>query len=92
MSAPNMGEYDMWVVKIDGNGNKAWDKTFGGDSADYLESMIATSDGGFLLGGESISDQIGNKSAPNLGYYDMWVVKRECILNCVRGVNRSGVV
>ncbi len=54
---------------------KVWDKTFGGTSDDQLYSMIATSDGGVLLAGDSSSGQNGNKSAPNRGSNDYWVVK-----------------
>ncbi|QHV97801.1 PKD domain-containing protein [Spirosoma endbachense] len=74
-SDPNRGNFDSWVVKVDGNGTKVWDKTFGGSGSDYLRSMVATSDGGFLLGGYSGSGQTGNKSDPNRGGYDYWVVK-----------------
>ncbi|QHV97800.1 T9SS C-terminal target domain-containing protein [Spirosoma endbachense] len=75
-SDPNRGEGDFWVVKIDGSGNKVWDKTFGGSFGDYLTSVAATSDGGFLLGGYSGSGQTGNKSDPSRGGdYDYWVVK-----------------
>ncbi|QHV95657.1 PKD domain-containing protein [Spirosoma endbachense] len=74
-SAPKRGGTDMWVVKIDGGGNKIWDKTFGGADSDYLNSMVATSDGGFLLGGYSRSSQDGNKSDANRGQEDYWVVK-----------------
>ncbi|MBD2757693.1 PKD domain-containing protein [Spirosoma validum] len=74
-SALNKGDSDMWLVKIDGSGNKLWDKTFGGRNSDYLSAMVATSDGGFLLGGDSFSDQIFDKSDPNRGRFDYWVVK-----------------
>ncbi len=77
-SAPNRGTVindDYWVVKIDGNGNKVWDQTFGGTGFDALSSMTATSDGGFLLGGYSRSSQNGNKSTPNKGSADYWIVK-----------------
>ncbi|QIP16492.1 PKD domain-containing protein [Spirosoma aureum] len=75
-SDPYRGSSDMWVVKIDRNGTKVWDKTFGGTGADNISSMLATSDGGFLLGGSSSSGQTGNKSDPNqFGAEDYWVVK-----------------
>src|SRR5204862_5024756 len=40
-TAPNRGSYDYWLVKIDPNGNKIWDKTYGGSSTDYLEVITA---------------------------------------------------
>jgi hypothetical protein len=52
---------DMYAVKIDGNGNQQWDKTYGGDDgevgtgADYGYSVWPTSDGGYILGGSDWS-------------------------------------
>lgn len=71
----NKGNNDYWVVKIDANGNKLWDKTFGGASYDYLYGMTTTSDGGFLLGGYSWSNKSGDKSENIKGVYDYWIVK-----------------
>lgn len=57
---------------------KQWDKTLGGINSDQLSALIATADGGYLLGGSSDSDKSGNKSEDNKGYQgstDYWVVK-----------------
>ncbi len=72
------GLNDYWVVKLDANGNKLWDKTFGGSDNDLLLSIQQTSDGGYIMGGESTSGIGGDKSEPNRGisyYSDYWVVK-----------------
>ena len=46
------GATDYWVVKIDGQGNKLWDKTFGSNGGlDRLSNAIAIPGGGYLLGG-----------------------------------------
>src|SRR4051812_17749368 len=77
-TAPNKGGSDFWVVKTDKDGKKQWDKTFGGNSGDALYSMIATVDGGSLLGGSSGSGIGGDKSEPNRGTdnsADYWIVK-----------------
>ncbi|TAE31746.1 MAG: hypothetical protein EAZ91_06430 [Cytophagales bacterium] len=74
-TATKYGSYDYWVVKINANGEKVWDKAFGGSDGDNLTSMIATSDGGFLLGGNSVSPISGNKTATNYGVSNCWVVK-----------------
>jgi hypothetical protein len=66
---------DYWVVKIDGNGNKLWDKSFGGSGYDDLSSVIATTDGGILLGGLSFSGISGNKMSSVAGGTDSWVIK-----------------
>ena len=69
------GNWDYWVVKIDANGTKQWDKRFGGSSADYLNAMTPTADGGYLLGGESFSGAGDDKSEVSRGDFDYWVVK-----------------
>ncbi len=56
------GGNDYWVVKIDSGGAKVWDKTFGGTNADDLIDLVATPDGGYLLGGTSTSGKGGEKS------------------------------
>ncbi|QMU28781.1 T9SS type A sorting domain-containing protein [Adhaeribacter radiodurans] len=75
---PNQNGYpatDFWLVKIDAQGAKLWDKTFGGSSSDGLTAIIATPDGGFLLGGSSASDENGDKSQDRRGVEDYWVVR-----------------
>ena len=47
------GLYDYWVVKIDANGVKQWDKRFGGTDDDQLRCLQQTTDGGYILGGFS---------------------------------------
>ena len=69
------GGFDYWVIKIDGQGNKAWDKTFGGVFNDVLLTAISTLDGGYLLGGFSESDASGDKSENTKGDRDYWVVR-----------------
>lgn len=71
----NAGGTDFWTVKIDANGNRVWDKSFGGTSDDHLTSMAVTGDGGFLLGGDSNSGIGGNKTENSKGLHDYWLVK-----------------
>lgn len=69
------GSYDYWVLKIDANGIKQWDKTFGGNNIDILQSLQQTTDGGYILGGYSSSDSSGDKSEDSKGSDDFWIVK-----------------
>ncbi len=77
----NKGEEDFWIVKIDKNGEKVWDKSYGGSSYEYARTMVKCADGGFLIGGESASPQNGDKSQPNHAFPngvpspDFWIVK-----------------
>jgi len=66
---------DGWIIKIDSNGNQLWDKTIGGSMGDRLKKAIPTSDGGFLLGGESKSSSGFDKSQNSRGSQDYWAVK-----------------
>jgi len=51
----NHGGTDLWVVKLDANGNKLWATCYGGSANDYFGVIQATSDGGYLLTGSSSS-------------------------------------
>lgn len=66
---------DYWIVRIDMNGNKLWDKRYGGTKDDYFSSIEQTNDGGYILGGISISDIDGDKTQPSLGLFDYWIIK-----------------
>ena len=61
------GEIDFWVVKLDENGKKIWDKTFGGSKLDEAYSIIQTTDGGFAVAGWTLSKGAGEE--------DFWVIK-----------------
>lgn len=69
------GDYDYWVVKIDAQGEKQWDRSYGGTSEDKLYTLLPTADGGYLLGGYSASAVSGNKGGTNYGWRDFWLVK-----------------
>jgi hypothetical protein len=61
------GNYDMYIMKLDVNGNIQWSKTVGGINADYASCVIQTSDGGYAAAGETNSFGAGNN--------DMYIVK-----------------
>ncbi|RDC63726.1 T9SS type A sorting domain-containing protein [Adhaeribacter pallidiroseus] len=66
---------DYWLVKLDASGTKKWDKTIGGKNNDYLQNLIATTDGGFMLGGTSSSPISGDKTSASNGNADFWIVQ-----------------
>ena len=79
-TALNFGLVNFWVVRVDSSGNRLWDKTYGGNAAEYLFAAAATTDGGFILGGPSRSLPSGNKTAPWHGTNstvnaDYWIVR-----------------
>lgn len=52
-----------------------WEKTIGGENAEYLYNAISTPDYGFLILGSSDSDVSGNKTKQNQGGLDYFLLK-----------------
>jgi hypothetical protein len=51
------GGEDVYAVKIDGQGNVEWQRTFGGAELDRAYSIDVVSTGGYVLAGRTRSDQ-----------------------------------
>ena len=71
----DFGVEDYWVVKLNKLGKIQWDKTIGGDVHDWLYSLQQTRDGGYILGGTSLSDSSAEKTENSRGGQDYWIVK-----------------
>jgi len=75
-SVTNYGDSDYWVVKTDAAGNIEWQKTYGGSAFEQVETIAQTADGGYIVGGYSVSGISGNKTEANVaGSIDLWIVK-----------------
>jgi hypothetical protein len=46
---------DMYIVKLDSAGNVEWAKTIGGSDTDYAYSIMQSSDGGYVVAGQTYS-------------------------------------
>ena len=69
------GGSDYWIVKLDAEGNIIWQKTIGGNYPDELYSFQQTLDGGYILGGSSMSPISGDKTDSCKGSFDYWLIK-----------------
>ena len=49
------GSWDFYLVKTDASGNMTWEQTFGGNDADYAQSVQQTTDGGYIVAGTTRS-------------------------------------
>ena len=71
----NHGASDIWLIKIDGNGNKVWDKSYGGSQFEDAQSVTLSKDGGFIIVGNSKSADMDSNF--NAGENDIWVLKTD---------------
>ncbi len=74
-TVPNNGSVDFWLIKLNADGDTIWQKNIGGSGVEYLHSIEATSNGGFLLGGGSNSPVSGDKTEGSFGNMDYWVLE-----------------
>jgi len=70
---------DYWTVKLNSYGVKVWDNVIKGNHTDILTCVKQTCDGGYILGGLSNSNSVADKSDPNIGNYDYWIVKTDSL-------------
>ncbi len=61
------GPVDVYVLKLDANGNLEWQKTYGSDGSDEAFCIRKTSDGGYIIAGRS--------DPQNPGMYDAYILK-----------------
>ena len=61
------GYKDFWVLKLSSTGAIEWEQTYGGSNDDVAQFIQQTSDGGYIVAGETWSF--------GAGYCDIWVLK-----------------
>ena len=69
----NNGAADIWMIKINSNGELLWEKPFGGSSFDGVKAIYKTQNNEFLVAGNSRSSD-GNLNQNN-GQNDAWIFK-----------------
>lgn len=63
------GGYDFWVVRLAADGTLVWERGIGGSSGDYAKKVRQTSNGQFIVAGESYSYHTGGS------YCDAWIIQ-----------------
>jgi hypothetical protein len=91
------GYYDMWMIKLNSEGEIEWDFTLGGSDFDFSHAIIQTSDGGYLVGGTAIVEPGGNLECDMHDQADAVLVKLDSARNiewqrCYGGSDYDGAI
>ncbi len=62
-------KWDAWIVRLDEEGERIWDNSFGGNGDEWFNTVSQTSDGGFIFCG--VTESVG------AGDGDVWVVRTD---------------
>lgn len=73
--ASPLGESDIWMIKIDAQGEMLWEKSIGGTASELARSIRAARRGGYIISGNSKSTD--GHSSENFGENDMWVLRTD---------------
>lgn len=78
--ATSLGDWDVFIQKLDASGNFLWAKTFGGASADHAESVFTDQNGNIYTAGRftqtvDFDPGSGVASHSSLGSFDVFVQK-----------------
>lgn len=63
---------DIWLVKIDNDGNIEWQSCAGGNYGEVPDALLQSRDGGYIIAGIEYSDDLPGTHGPG---GDGWVVK-----------------
>ena len=70
------GDHDIWVLKLNTDGNLLWQKTFGGTKNDESSSIKEISDGSIIIAGNTYSNDLDVSSKRGaINESDAWIIK-----------------
>ena len=61
--------YDIWIIKVDFEGELIWEELYGGPMIDIGRSIINNGTDGFTI--------LGQTSSYGSGEYDFWMIKTD---------------
>lgn len=70
------GGYDGWLIKTDENGTEEWSQTYGDSGHEFTRDIAITSDGGYILIGQKLSQGLFLKVV-------VWLIKTDSEGNIV---------
>jgi hypothetical protein len=80
-SSYGAGDGDVWLVKLDEEGNVEWTHTYGGEAREEGRYAMQTPDGGFIIAGATESFGSGGS--------DLWLLKTDAsgvlLWSCIEG-------
>ncbi|WP_459193025.1 hypothetical protein [Halosimplex sp. J119] len=57
-----------WVFGVDGEAERQWSETYGPRHSNYVASLAATSDGGYVVGGGTRAEAVEGEQPPYVGW------------------------
>jgi hypothetical protein len=63
------GEDDIWLLKVNAEGDTVWTRTYGGEDYEYGACLQVTKDGGFVI--------VGSTGSFGAGGGDIWLLKTD---------------
>ena len=76
---------NAYLIKIDANGNRLWERNYGGPAGENAASIKPTSDGGYIFLGSTSSYNTGGS-----GDFDLYLVKIDASGNMIWEKNYGG--
>lgn len=69
------GSWDVWILKINQQGDILWEKNYGGGWIDQASSLVKTTDNGYIVAGETYSTDGDVSTSIPEPYVNFWIVK-----------------
>lgn len=88
-----LGGWSYWIVKLDVSGEIEWKNCYGGSASDNAYKILQTSDGGYIVAGNTESNDMDVSG--NHGISDYWILKLDNTGNiewskCYGGSDQDG--